>query len=67
MSEKKPPKLLRVRDATEVLSISVSKMNDLYYGGKIPHVRVGKRSVRFRESDLESYVEANTLTCGQPR
>lgn len=67
MSEKKPLKLLRVRDAAEVLGISISKMNALYYGGEVPHVRVGRRSVRFRESDLESYVEANTATCGRPR
>ncbi len=66
MSKETPLKLLKVKHAAEVLSISVSKMNDLYYGGEIPHVRVGKRSVRFRESDLESYVEANAATCGQP-
>ena len=66
MSEKKAPKLLRVRDAADRLSISVSKMNDLYYGGKVRHVRVD-RSARFREGDLEKYIEANTSTCGQPR
>ena len=67
MSKERPPKLLDVRGAAEVLAISVSKMNSLYYGGEIPHVRVGKRSVRFRVSALEEYVEANTATCGQPR
>jgi excisionase family DNA binding protein len=66
MSEKKPSKLLRVRDAAEVLGISVSKMNDLYCGGKIPHVRVD-RSVRFEANALKEYIEANTSTCGQPR
>ncbi len=66
MSDKKALKLLKVKEAADVLSISVSKMNTLYYGGKIPHVRVD-RSVRFREGDLEEYIEANTATCGQPR
>jgi excisionase family DNA binding protein len=66
MSKEKPLKLLKVKEAADVLSVSVSKMNDLYYRGEIRHVRVD-RSVRFRESDLERYVEANTATCGQPR
>lgn len=66
MSEKKASKLLTVKGAADMLSISVSKMNDLYYRGEIRHVRVD-RSVRFRVSDLESYVEANTATCGAPR
>ncbi len=67
MSEKNAPKLLTVKGAADVLSISVSKMNTLYYGGDIRHVYVGKRSVRFRVSDLEEYIEANTATCGAPR
>jgi excisionase family DNA binding protein len=67
MSEKKPLKLLKVKEAADVLGISVSTMNDLYYRGEVRHVRVGRRSVRFRESDLEKYIEANTSICGQPR
>lgn len=67
MSDKTPLKLLKVKDAADVLGISISTMNSLYYGGEIDYVRVGRRSVRFKLSELERYVEANTATCGQPR
>ena len=64
MSKETPLKLLKVRDAAEVLGISISTMNNLYYGGEIPHVRVGRRSVRFKVSELERYVEKQTGRCG---
>ena len=67
MSKETPLKLLKVKDAAEVLSISVSKMNSLYYDGEIDYVRVGKRSVRFKLSELECYVEKQTGRCGAPR
>lgn len=67
MSKETPLKLLKVKEAADVLGISVSTMNNLYYRGEVRHVRVGKRSVRFKVSELERYVEANTATCGVPR
>ena len=67
MSDKKPLKLLRVREAAEVLGISISTMNNLYYDGEIDYVRVGKRSVRFKVSELDRYVEKQTGRCGAPR
>ncbi len=66
MSEKKPLKLLKVRDAAEVLGISESKMWDLKYSRDIPFVPIG-RAVRFKMSDLEDFVEQQTERCGALR
>ncbi len=42
-------------------------MYSLYYAGDLPHVRLGRRAVRFKLADLRQYVEDQTATYGQPR
>jgi hypothetical protein len=39
---------------------------DRKYGRGIPYVRVG-RSIRYRVSDITAYLDANTVTPGQPK
>lgn len=66
MSDKTPLKLLKVKDAADVLGISQSKMWNLKYSREIPFVSIGS-AVRFKLSDLEDFVEQQTETCGAPR
>lgn len=54
-----PPALLGVREAADYLTISADTLYGLVHGDEIPHIRVG-RSIRFRLSDLEKYVEERT-------
>jgi excisionase family DNA binding protein len=47
--------LLTVKEASEVLAISRSKLYDLLNSGYLPSVHIG-RSMRIRIKDLEEYV-----------
>jgi excisionase family DNA binding protein len=48
--------LLKARDVAVRLAVSVPQAYRLIHSGAIPLVRVGERSIRVREQDLERYI-----------
>ncbi|MCB1783732.1 MAG: helix-turn-helix domain-containing protein [Alphaproteobacteria bacterium] len=55
-------KLLTEKDAAQMLGCSVHKMQkDRRIGSPLPFVKIG-RSVKYRLSDLESYIEQQSYT-----
>lgn len=54
-------KLLTTREAASFLGVSEAFLErDRWAGARIPFVRVGTRSVRYQESELDRYVEVRT-------
>jgi hypothetical protein len=50
-------KLLTTQETALVLSVSVAFLErDRWAGAKIPFVKVGSRSVRYRQTDLDTYI-----------
>ena len=55
------PSLLNTQQAANYLAVSKAFLErDRWAGARIPFVRVGSRSVRYRLADLEQYVERHT-------
>jgi excisionase family DNA binding protein len=50
------PRLVRGREAAEMLAISERKLWELMRGGQIPHVRIGA-SVRYDTEDVCKFIE----------
>jgi hypothetical protein len=56
MTPNKPP-LLNTEQAANYLSVSKAFLErDRWAGAQVPFVKVGSRTVRYRLSDLESYI-----------
>lgn len=52
-------KLLTTKQAAPILGVSEAFLErDRWAGAKVPFIRVGSRAVRYRLSDLESYIES---------
>lgn len=62
--------LLTTRDAATYLGVSKAFLErDRWAGARIPFVRIGTRSIRYRRSELEKYIKRQTRqstseTCG---
>jgi excisionase family DNA binding protein len=57
-------RLLSTKEAAQRLGVSEAFLErDRWAGAKIPFVRIGTRTVRYREQDLERYIAAQTLHC----
>ena len=53
-------RLLKTKEAAEFLGLSKAWLErDRWVGPTVPFIRVGKRSPRYRMSDLENYLEEN--------
>ena len=52
-------RLLDTAEIAEQLNMSVSTIRKWVHYGFIPHVKLG-RSVRFREKDIETWIEERT-------
>ena len=50
--------LLKAEDVARILSIGLSTVYLLQQRGDIPSIHIG-RSIRFRRSDIEDYIERN--------
>lgn len=49
--------LLTTKEAARYLSVSEAFLErDRWAGARIPFVRIGSRTVRYRKDDLESYI-----------
>lgn len=54
------PKLLTYAQASAYLNIPRNTLYTWTREGRIPHVRLGERTVRFRADDLDRWIEAST-------
>ncbi|NOX09278.1 MAG: helix-turn-helix domain-containing protein [Gammaproteobacteria bacterium] len=53
--------LLNTKTAADFLGVSMAFLErDRWAGARIPFIKIGSRAVRYRMSDLESYISANT-------
>ena len=52
-----PTLLLKPLEAAKALAISHRTLWELTRSGKIPHVRLSRKIIRYRLSDLEMHVE----------
>ncbi len=59
-------KLMNVREVSELLNVKPSTIRKWVHTGFIPHVKLGKRSVRFQVSIIEEWVK-NSLRPGRFR
>ncbi|PHS30660.1 MAG: DNA-binding protein [Methylophaga sp.] len=55
--------LLNTKQAANYLSVSNAFLErDRWAGARIPFVKIGSRSVRYRLSDLDAYIESSIRT-----
>lgn len=52
-------KILTIEEASELLSVKVSRLRTAVFRREIPHIKIG-RLVRFKESDLMDWISENT-------
>lgn len=51
-------RLMKTPEAAEFLGVSNAFLErDRWAGARIPYVRIGSRSIRYRLEDLEDYIE----------
>lgn len=54
------PQLLDTKQAAALIGMSVAFLErDRWAGARIPYIKIGARAVRYRLSDLMSYIESN--------
>lgn len=52
--------LLTTKEAARVLGVSEAFLEkDRWAGARIPFIRIGSRAVRYRQTDLDSYIQSN--------
>ena len=49
-------------EVTEILNISLAKVNRALAGKELGYIKVGKRSVRISEQDLQKWIKRNEVT-----
>jgi excisionase family DNA binding protein len=63
-------RLLRAREVAELLDVDVKTVTEWFRAGLIPGFRVGGRVLRFRESEIEAWLDAsrgpNTMRGKEP-
>ncbi len=52
------PRLLSVREVAERLNLSEGSVYALINGHKLAHLRIGRRTIRVNERDLDDYIES---------
>ncbi len=52
-------KLMTVKEVSELLNLKPSTIRKWVHTGFIPHVKLGKRSVRFQASIIEEWVKTS--------
>lgn len=51
--------LLNTKQAANYLGVSAAFLErDRWAGARVPYVKLGSRSIRYRQGDLEAYVES---------
>ena len=55
-------RLLTAEQVAEILAVPRTRVWAMSRRGEIPTVRLGPREVRYREQDVESWIERRTTT-----
>jgi len=55
-------KLLKVQEVAEILGLSADSIYAWASRGKLPVVRISRKAVRFRERDVEEFIQKNLAT-----
>lgn len=55
-------RLIRAKQAAEILDVRLPRLYELARTGVIPCVRLGEKSIRFNEPALQEFVERGGLT-----
>jgi excisionase family DNA binding protein len=55
--------LIKYAEAARVLDVPVGTLYAMVSRKSIPHVRIGKRLVRFSRARLASWIEQRTVAC----
>jgi excisionase family DNA binding protein len=58
--------LLTVQDVCDWLKVSRAWVYDEVEAGRLPHLRIGRRLLRFRRRDLDRYLEAGSRRPSNP-
>lgn len=58
MTDEKKLRTLTYRELSTLLNIPIGSLYAMVFRGEIPHVRIGKRTVRFEAAAIESWVAA---------
>ncbi len=54
--------LLTTKQAAEYLGVSASFLEkDRWRGSRIPYIRISARSIRYRQADLDTYVQGQLM------
>ncbi len=52
-------KLFNTKEAAERLGVSMSFLErDRWAGARIPFIKIGSRAVRYRQADLDAYIQS---------
>ena len=55
--------LFNTKQAASYLSVSAAFLErDRWAGARIPFIKVGSRAVRYRQSDLDAYIQSSLRT-----
>ena len=54
-------KLLKPKEAAELLRVSESQLRSLAQRGRIPHYRLSEHALRYDEAELEAWLGTLTL------
>jgi len=56
-------KLLNTKQSADYLGVSAAFLErDRWAGAKVPFVRVGSRTIRYRQDDLDQFIESRVKT-----
>jgi len=58
-------KLLTVRDVAERFSVTTVTVYNMVKTGKLPHVRLSPKLLRFRENDITHIMTKHYITLGE--
>ncbi len=64
LKERKEKRLLTTEEASKILNIKVSRLRQAVFRREINYVKLGAL-VRFREEDLQNYIQKNIKTFDQ--
>lgn len=57
-------KVLSYKEAAAAVGVTVRTLSKAVKQREIAHIRIGKRTVRFRQCDIEDYLERNAVPVG---
>lgn len=58
------PKIIKDKQAVELLGVSRSTLLVLRKQGKIPYIQISAQRIGYLESDLQAYLNANRVAVG---